>query len=109
MKKPFNSFYFKTYDVFLSYVIEDRDIAEQVIGVLQKRGLRVWYAHYELYPGVDPDVFIRKGMRASRYGLALISRHYTSHWARGELFMLTENRKHFIPVLCGIDYEQLTA
>lgn len=100
---------FKRYDVFLSYVVEDREAVEQLYALLKARGLRVFYAKRELYPGAELKKVIRRGLLDSRFGVALISPRYNSLWSLSELFLLSENNNHLIPILHEISFDELIA
>lgn len=98
---------FKRYDIFLSYVVEDRETVEQLYALLKARGLRVFYAKRELYPGAELKKVIRSGLLDSRFGITLISPRYNSLWSLSELFLLSENNNHLIPVLHEISFEEV--
>lgn len=98
---------FKPYDVFISYVTEDREIVEQLNDALRKRGLRVWYAKEQLFPGAEIRKLIDAGLSQSQFGVALISPSYSSHWALGELFVLMREKEVLIPVLHETTVEQM--
>lgn len=97
----------KPYDVFISYVVEDRKVVEELYESLTAKGLKVWYAKNELFPGGEIRQIIQEGLGQSRYGVPIISRSYRSHWAYGELFYLMNNKKAMIPVLHGISVEEV--
>lgn len=95
---------FKTHDVFISYVVEDRDIVELLYYRLKAKGLNPWYARLELMPGKDIHKTIEDGLGCSRQGIALISPDYTSKWAWGELFTLMG--RGFVPLIHRMTYEE---
>jgi hypothetical protein len=39
-------------DVFVSYSIDDRSFADEMVGVLERRGRRCWIADRDIPPGV---------------------------------------------------------
>lgn len=98
----------KPYDVFISYVVEDREIVEILYEELSRQGLKVWYANRELYPGSDIRSEIIKGLSLSRFGVAVITISYSGHWAYGELFYMMRERDVFIPVLHEISLDEVT-
>ncbi|MDX5319588.1 MAG: toll/interleukin-1 receptor domain-containing protein, partial [Bacteroidota bacterium] len=98
---------FKPYDVFISYVVEDRATVEQLNAELRKQGLRVWYAKEQLFPGAEIRKLIHHGLSQSRFGIALISPAYGSQGALGELFYLMRDKEVVIPVLHGTTVEEL--
>jgi hypothetical protein len=97
----------KTHDIFISYVVEDREIVEELYELLIKRGFRVWYANRELYIGANIRAKINSGLKTARYGLVLISPNYKSHWSQGELFSLMENRRRVLPILHNTTIEDV--
>ncbi len=97
----------KPYDVFISYVVEDREIVELLYEELSSQRLKVWYAKRELYPGSEIRSEINKGLDSSRFGVALITSSYKSHWAFGELFYLMRNKDTLIPVLHEISLDEV--
>lgn len=97
----------KTHDIFISYVVEDREIVEELYAQLIKRGYRVWYANRELYIGANIRAKINTGLKTARYGLVLISPHYKSHWSQGELFALMENSLRVLPILHNTTIEEV--
>jgi hypothetical protein len=62
-----------TYDVFLSYAGEDREIAEELALALRDTGFNVWYDKFQLRAGDQFLARINEGLTNSRYGLLLIS------------------------------------
>ncbi|MHB1279198.1 MAG: toll/interleukin-1 receptor domain-containing protein [Bacteroidia bacterium] len=97
----------KPYDVFISYVVEDREIVELLYEELTAQRVKVWYANRELYPGSEIRSEINKGLDNSRFGVALITPSYTGHWALGELFYLMRNKDTLIPVLHEISRDEV--
>ncbi len=95
------------YDIFISYVVEDSIWIERFVQQLRKEGYRVWYARNELIPGSNVSALIKDGLDSSRYGIAIISKDYKSHWAYGELFALTSKSDRFIPILHNITIEEV--
>ncbi len=98
---------FKSYDIFISYVVEDRDYVEELVRDLKALGYKVWYAQKELVAGSDVFHIVNGGLENSRYGVAVISSLYTSRWAYGELFALEKMKGSFIPILHGISIEKV--
>lgn len=98
----------KSYDIFISYVAEDREVVEELYEKLTKSGLRVWYAKNELQVGQRIRPLIDKGLEGSRFGIALISPRYNSHWTLGELFVLSKHKHRLLPVLYDTNIEELS-
>jgi hypothetical protein len=101
-----NTDIFKTHDVFISYVVEDRQIVEDLVSQLRDKGLKVWYAKDELRAGTDIRKLIDTGLANSKYGISIISPEYNSHWTVGELFVLIRNTSRFLPVLHNVSLEE---
>lgn len=100
-------FTYKPYDVFISYVVEDREIVELLVKELESYGFKVWYAKYELYPGAEIRRVIDDGLAQSRYSIALLTPSYTGHWANGELFNMLREPEVFFPVLHEISLDEV--
>ncbi len=99
--------YFKPYDVFISYVVEDREVVEKIVEGLVSNGVKVWYAKEELEAGEEIRPLINKGLKNSRYGVAVITPLYRSAWAFGEFFVLKEKGKKLIPVIHNFTWEEV--
>lgn len=95
---------FKTHDVFISYVVEDREVVELLYYRLKAEGLDPWYARHELPAGGDIHQAIVDGLKKSRKGISIISPDYTSKWAWSELFTLMD--RGFVPVIHRMTLEQ---
>ncbi len=71
----------KTYDVFISYAIEDKSaVASSIARGLKKRGLKVYYAGDELGLGDSVSETIYTGLEESEYCIIILSRHYIRNW-----------------------------
>jgi hypothetical protein len=64
--------------VFVSYASEDRPAAEEVVDFLTREGVELWVDFRNLQPGQKWAMAIESAIPASRYFLALISRHTLS-------------------------------
>jgi hypothetical protein len=76
------------YDIALSYAGEDRAYVQQVAGLLQQRGIRLFYDEYaaaDLW-GNDLYVLLDEVYRTrARFTVTFVSRHYVSKpWTRHE-------------------------
>ena len=68
----------KTWDVFISYKSQNVDLARAIADQLIGSGIRVWFAEYQILL-VKREKFqqaIDKGIRQSRYGIALTNDAY---------------------------------
>lgn len=99
----------KTHDIFISYVVEDREIVNALVKGLTDKGLRVWYAHEQLQIGISVRETINTGLTTTRYGLVLISPKYKSYWAYGELHSLFTDmgKKRLLPILHNLTIEDI--
>lgn len=59
--------------VFISYAIEDQDIAMKLYKDLKQSGVELWLDRKNLMPGQNWKLEIRKAIEKSSYFLALIS------------------------------------
>ncbi|MCW3134708.1 MAG: TIR domain-containing protein [Methanophagales archaeon] len=76
----------KRYRVFLSYASADKEIAHRIVEELRKRGIRVWFATYELQPGDSIAKAIEYAITASDYLVVLLSpSSVNSVWVQKEL------------------------
>jgi len=92
-------FNFKQYDIFFSYVVEDREVIDSLCKGLTDKGLRVWYAKEQLKAGDNIINAIHEGLKNVHYGLVLISPRYKGYWSGAELFFLLSNKKNILPIL----------
>jgi len=59
--------------VFISYAIEDSQIAERLYDDLKKAGVELWFDRKNLMPGQDWKIEIKRAIQESTIFLALIS------------------------------------
>jgi TIR domain len=78
-------------DIFISYAAEDAQaIARPLVKELEKRGVTVWFAEHQLIAGHSLRRQIDAGLKHSRLGVVVLSRHFFSkHWPQRELDGLT--------------------
>jgi hypothetical protein len=62
-----------SWDVFISYAREDRDVARRLYEDLHRAGVSAWLDEVHLRPGQNWKLAIREAMRRSAYFLALLS------------------------------------
>ncbi len=101
------------YDVFLSHASEDKDnVARPLTLNLQALGLSVWYDETELRIGDNLVATLSAGIKASRFGILILSKaFFAKRWTMHELDMLenlwvTENRVLF-PIWHNITVEEI--
>jgi hypothetical protein len=96
------------WDVFISHASEDKQaIARPLAEALRDRGLRVWYDEFSLKVGDSLRKKIDQGLRKSRFGIVILSRHFfDKHWPEQELNGLAtrevRGKKVILPVWHGV-------
>ena len=95
------------YDTFVSYASEDVEFANQLVGALLARGLKVWYAPQELKVGDRLLSGIEDGLRRSRTGTLVVSAAFLQKpWTGYELDILLrqaiERGKQLLQVWYGV-------
>lgn len=90
--EPFNSLVLnddtpKDYDVFISHASEDKElVVRPLANALREKGLKTWYDEFELKIGDDLKTKIDIGLKNSRFGIVVLSRHsLKKEWASYEL------------------------
>lgn len=75
------------YNVFISYAGEDKkDFVEPLAQVLRNKGLKVWFAEFNLKPGKSLRRSIDEGLANSRYGIVVLSKYFFGkRWPEREL------------------------
>jgi hypothetical protein len=103
----------KTYDVFISYAIEDKAVvASSIANGLKKRGLKVYYAGDELGLGDSVSETIYTGLEESEYCIIILSRHYVRNWPAIERNHILrrekkERRTLIFPIWHGISMDDV--
>jgi len=100
------------YDVFISYALEDSQFAAELAGGLKSRGIRVWYAGFELKVGDNLLDSINRGLEGSKCSILLISSQYLKRgWTNYEMDVLIrqsiETKKQIFPVWHNITKEEV--
>ncbi|MGL4599367.1 MAG: toll/interleukin-1 receptor domain-containing protein [Bacteroidia bacterium] len=71
----------KTYDVFISYAIEDKSfLASGIASGLKQKGLNVYFAGDELSAGDLVSDTIYEGLEESEYCIVVLSKYYIRSW-----------------------------
>ena len=71
----------RTYDVFISYAIEDKsDAAEPIARGLAAEGLRVYFVGDELAPGRSVEEVVHHGLEKSEFYILVLSPDYVRKW-----------------------------
>ncbi|MGY3765244.1 TIR domain-containing protein [Vagococcus vulneris] len=84
----FNSDGTEEFDVFISHASEDKEsFCDEFSNILQEKyGLRIWYDSISISWGDSIRVEIDKGLRKSKFGVVILSRHYIGkYWTNYEL------------------------
>jgi hypothetical protein len=102
----------KPYDVFISYAVEDRNVTDELCKNLKDLGVKVWYSNIELGLGENISTTIAKGLKESRYGVVILSKHYTEgNWPAYELHSLLaehyQNKQRILPIWHQITGEEV--
>ncbi|MCH8950668.1 MAG: toll/interleukin-1 receptor domain-containing protein [Proteobacteria bacterium] len=103
------------FDLFVSYASEDRSIVEELVGVLEKRNLKVWWDKGQITLGDRLSAKIDEGLRSSRYGVVIISHSFIAkNWPENELRSMinrsiSKDEKVILPVLVGLTHDQIAA
>ena len=75
-----------SYDLFLSYSRQDRDLAERLAGDLKARGFAIWWDSWEMEIGDSLPRRIEEAVsRSARFGIILSPAAVASPWVRAEL------------------------
>ena len=94
----------RDYDLFLSYANEDKEYAFALAYSLKSRGVKVWFAEWELEVGDSLRQSIDDGILRSRFGGVILSRAFfgnswTNYELDGLLTLEMQGRKIVLPVL----------
>lgn len=105
----------KQYDVFISHASEDKDVLVRDLAEnLSDRGYRVWYDEFTLVPGDGLRRSIDQGIRDSRYGVVVLSKHFfCKGWSNYELDGLVQiaidHPGTILPIWHGLGQRDVTA
>lgn len=64
-----------SYDVFLSYASEDKELAKMICDNLEEQGLKIWYDRKDIHEGGYFD-WIINGLKKSSYYMPIITEKY---------------------------------
>ncbi len=98
------------HDIFLSHASEDKEtFVQELYKRLTEAQYKVWYDENELGWGDNLKIKIKEGLKASRYGIVVISNKYFAkhkEWTFMEFEqILTTN--NILPILHGIDMQTI--
>lgn len=100
----------RQYDVFLSFATPDETAAGNLRDELQARGLEVWMADAQVSLGQSLVTEIDKGLGSSRFGICFVTQAYVDpnrFWPRQELAAMIMGRKRVIPILSGLEFDDV--
>lgn len=100
----------RQYDVFLSFATPDETAAGNLRDELQARGLAVWMVDAQVGLGESLVTGIDNGIGSSRCGICFVTPAYIDpdrFWPRQELSALIMGRKRVIPVISGLEFEDV--
>lgn len=63
------------HDVFISYAVEDREVADKVCDALERGGVKCWIAPRDIPVGADYEEAIMDGIASSRMLVLVLSSH----------------------------------
>lgn len=99
------------FDIFISYASENQYEVKNLVGVLEARGLRVWWDKGQITLGDRLSAKIDEGLRNSEYGIVLISERFIAKpWPESELRSMisrstNSGKKVILPVLLNISHD----
>ncbi|HKO23195.1 MAG TPA: toll/interleukin-1 receptor domain-containing protein [Chloroflexota bacterium] len=94
--------------VFISHVEEDAAIAQELAVGLEQAGYTTWLYERDSLPGPPYVTQILEAVEQSVVAIVLVSADALGSWpVDREIFQAFETRKHMIPLLLGITYEEL--
>lgn len=100
----------RQYDVFLSFATPDETAASDLRDELQARDLEVWMVDAQVGLGESLVTGIDNGIRSSRCGICFVTPAYVDpsrFWPRQELAALIMGRKRVIPVISGLEFDDI--
>ena len=101
------------YDLFISHASEDKaDFVGPLVGALEDRGLRVWYANREISLGDDFRAKMDEGLASSSFGVVIVSPSFRKYWPEAELSALFTREsvlggKRILPVVHAMTREEV--
>ena len=98
--------------VFLSYASEDKKLAKQVAKTLQAKGIKTWFAEWEIISGDSIPQKINEGIEGCTHFLVLLTQQSIKKpWVEAEtsaaFFRKLEGKCRFIPVLHKLSADKL--
>lgn len=85
--------------IFVSYTSSDKPFADELVGTLQRSGLRIWYAPRDVRPGIDYSEQIQKAIETANAFVVIISDSANrSDFVRAETEMAFSRRRPIFPV-----------
>lgn len=100
----------RQFDVFLSFASPDEALARNLRDELQARELDVWMVDIQVELGESLVTGIDTGIGSSRSGICFVTPAYVDperFWPRQELAALIMGRKRVIPVISGLEFDDV--
>lgn len=100
----------RKHDVFLSFATPDEISAGNLRDELQARGLDVWMVDAQVGLGRSLVTGIDDGIGSSRCGICFVTPAYVDpnrFWPRQELAAMIMGRKRVIPVVSGLEFDDV--
>ncbi len=95
------------HQVFISYQNADRELTEQLARGLEAAGFATWYYDRDSRVGFNYMEYLTEVIVGCQAMVLLISPHSVqSRQVEREVIRASEENRHILPVLCGINYAQ---
>ena len=100
------------WDAFIAHASEDKDAFVQPLAVALSKDFRIWYDDFALTVGDSLRRSIDKGLKNSRFGIVVLSKHFfQKEWPQKELDGLTtrerDGTKVILPVWLDVEYKDV--
>lgn len=105
----------KDFDLFVCYASEDRTFVTDLVAVLERRGLNVWWDQGQITLGDSLSAKIDEGLSKSRYGAVIISNSFfAKSWPESELHSMlnrsiSSGEKVILPIRLDLSHEEAAA
>jgi hypothetical protein len=102
-----------TFDFFISYASEDRDVAEALEQSLTAAGYKVWRDRGQLTLGDSLIAKINQGLAASKFGIVILSHDFLrKNWPKAELDALQaraidRGQKVILPIRRNLTHDEM--
>lgn len=102
----------RSYDVFISYASEDREVAAELASELRALDITTWFDQTVLSIGMGLRRSIDQGLASSRFGVVLMTHSFfTKEWPQRELDGLVSlevgGRQRILPIWHGLGHDDV--